>query len=82
MRMRTYIVRALMCVCGCVGGWVRFGVCLEGGRPPLNFRAPLDTQGSSMEAHVIPYFVEDRGHGTQSYMDFLCTIHKGVISKH
>lgn len=39
-------------------------------------------QGSSMEAHVIPYFVEDRGHGTQSYMDFLCTIHKGVTSKH
>lgn len=35
-------------------------------------------QGSAMEAHAIPYFVEDRGQGTQSYTDFLCTIHKGV----
>jgi len=35
-------------------------------------------QGSAMEAHVIPYFVEDRGQGTQSYTDFLCNIHKGV----
>jgi len=35
-------------------------------------------QGSAMEAHVIPYFVEDRGQAMQSYMDFLCSVHKGI----
>lgn len=35
-------------------------------------------QGSHMEAHVLPYFVEDRSVGTVSYLDFLQTLHKAV----
>jgi len=38
-------------------------------------------QGSAVEAYAIPYFVEDRGQGSQSYTDFLCSIHKGVMVK-
>lgn len=37
-------------------------------------------QGSAMEAHVLPYFIEDRGQGTASYSDFLCSLHKSITT--
>lgn len=38
-------------------------------------------QGSHLEAHVLPYLVEDRSVGTQSYADFLQALHKAVLAK-
>lgn len=38
-------------------------------------------QGSAQEHHVLPYFVEDRSAGQFSYMDFITTVHKQVLSK-
>lgn len=37
--------------------------------------------GTAMEHHVLPYFVEDRSAGQFSYMDFVSTVHKQVLSK-
>ena len=38
-------------------------------------------QGSPAEAHVLPYFVEDRGPGTPSYADFAASLQKTVLAK-
>ena len=38
-------------------------------------------QGSPAEAHVMPYFVEDRGPGTPSYADFAASLQKTVLAK-
>ena len=39
-------------------------------------------QGTPMEAHVGPYFVEDRqaSAGAQGYLDFMLTLQKAVMS--
>lgn len=38
-------------------------------------------QGSPMEAHVMPYFVEDRqaAAGGLGYLDFMVSLQKGVV---
>eukprot|EP00877_Chromochloris_zofingiensis_P002473 jgi/Chrzof1/12226/Cz06g26070.t1 len=38
-------------------------------------------QGTPMEAHVVPLFVEDRTHGQMAYLDFLQAVHKQVMNK-
>ena len=38
-------------------------------------------QGDPFEAHVLPYFVEDRGVGMPSYMEFLSLLHKMVTAR-
>lgn len=38
-------------------------------------------QGSPAEAHVLPYFVEDRGPGMPSYADFAASLQKTVLAK-
>jgi len=37
-------------------------------------------QGDPMEAHVSPYFVEDKHHASPSYLEFLGHLHKAVMS--
>ena len=37
-------------------------------------------QGDAMEAHVSPYFVEDKHHGSMSHIEFLAHLHKAVMS--
>jgi protein transport protein SEC24 len=38
-------------------------------------------QGTPLEAHVVPYFVEDRSHGQLSYADWVMALHKAVLNK-
>lgn len=38
-------------------------------------------QGTPLEAHVMPLFVEDRAHGLLGYGDFLVQLHRGVMNK-
>jgi hypothetical protein len=38
-------------------------------------------QGTPLEAHVVPLFVEDRGQGQQAYADFLQQLHRAVMNK-
>jgi protein transport protein SEC24 len=38
-------------------------------------------QGTPLEAHVVPYFIEDRSHGQLSYADWVMALHKAVMSK-
>ena len=38
-------------------------------------------QGDPQEQYVLPYFVEDRGPGLQSYTEHLCFLHRAVMSK-
>jgi len=38
-------------------------------------------QGEPSEAHIMPYFVEDRGQGTMGYVDWLVQLHRGVQQK-
>ena len=33
-----------------------------------------------MEAHFLPYLIEDRAQGWQSYTDYLTTLHKNVLT--
>jgi hypothetical protein len=37
-------------------------------------------QGTPLEAHVVPLFVEDRSHGQAGYMDFLQQLHHKAMS--
>ena len=37
-------------------------------------------QGSPLEVHVAPYFVEDRSQAAPSYADFVLALHRGVLS--
>eukprot|EP00798_Chlamydomonas_sp_ICE-L_P030136 gene30136-35113_t len=36
-------------------------------------------QGSPLEVHVLPYFVEDRSQATASYSDYMMTMHQGAM---
>lgn len=38
-------------------------------------------QGTPVEAHVLPMFVEDRAQGQFGYGDFLHQLHRGVMNK-
>lgn len=38
-------------------------------------------QGSPLEPHVLPYLVEDRSPSTQSYTDYMVSLHKAVLAK-
>lgn len=38
-------------------------------------------QGTPLEAHVLPLFVEDRAAGQLGYGDLLHQLHRGVMSK-
>lgn len=38
-------------------------------------------QGTPLEAHVLPLFVEDRSQGQFGYSDFLQQLHRGVMNK-
>lgn len=38
-------------------------------------------QGTPVEAHVLPMFVEDRAQGQFGYGDFLLQLHRGVMNK-
>lgn len=38
-------------------------------------------QGTPLEAHVVPLFVEDRAQGQFGYGDFLHQLHRGVVNK-
>lgn len=38
-------------------------------------------QGTPLEAHVMPLFIEDRSHGQFGYSDFLVQLHRGVMNK-
>jgi protein transport protein SEC24 len=38
-------------------------------------------QGTPLEAHVLPLFVEDRAQGQFGYSDFLLQLHRGVMNK-
>ncbi|EFJ52467.1 hypothetical protein VOLCADRAFT_72688 [Volvox carteri f. nagariensis] len=38
-------------------------------------------QGSGLDAHVLPYFVEDRSPSTQSYTEYMVALHKAVMAK-
>lgn len=53
---------------------------LRGGRA-LHGQCFVVRQGSPLEMHVAPYFVEDRGPSTQAYGDYLQTVHKAVMAK-
>ena len=37
-------------------------------------------QGSQMEMHVLPFFVEDRGPQADGYIDYMLRMHKAVLS--
>ena len=37
-------------------------------------------QGSQMELHVLPYFVEDRSQQAPGYTDYLMTLQKAVMA--
>lgn len=38
-------------------------------------------QGTPLEAHVVPLFVEDRSQGQFGFGDFLQQLHRGVMNK-
>ena len=52
---------------------------LREGRPlyPQSF---VVKQGSQMEIHVLPYFVEDRAPQADGYIDYLLRMHKAILS--
>ena len=50
-------------------------------RRPVYQQCFVIRQGSPLEVHVLPYFVEDRSQATPSYADFMLAMHKGVLSK-
>ncbi|GLC34598.1 hypothetical protein PLESTB_001244000 [Pleodorina starrii] len=53
---------------------------LRAGRP-LHQQVFVVRQGSGLDAHVLPYFVEDRSPSTQSYAEYMVLLHKSVMSK-
>ncbi|GIL72053.1 hypothetical protein Vretimale_545 [Volvox reticuliferus] len=48
---------------------------------PLHQQVFVVRQGSGLDAHVLPYFVEDRSPATQSYMEYMVLLHKSVMAK-
>eukprot|EP00198_Chlamydomonas_reinhardtii_P012637 XP_001701974.1 COP-II coat subunit [Chlamydomonas reinhardtii] len=53
---------------------------LRAGRP-LHQQVFVVRQGSPLEPHVLPYLVEDRSPSTQSYTDYMVSLHKAVLAK-
>ena len=43
--------------------------------------SPVSNAPPLQEQYVLPYFVEDRGPGLQSYTEHLCYLHRAVMSK-
>ena len=55
----------------------------RGGRRELWQECYVVRQGTPLEAHVVPYFVEDRAAaaGSLGYLDWMLQLQKGVMAK-